>query len=44
MVGVDRSWYHNGQLEEEITYTDDGTWISTSRWDEDGGLVYRDNA
>ena len=39
-VGVDRTWYHSGQLEEEITYTDDGAQISVRRWNEDGDLTY----
>jgi antitoxin component YwqK of YwqJK toxin-antitoxin module len=43
-VGLERTWHHNGQLEEEISYTEEGTWIATRRWDEDGELVFTDSA
>jgi antitoxin component YwqK of YwqJK toxin-antitoxin module len=42
-VGLHRTWYRNGQLEEEKVYTEEGTWVSTSRWSEDGVLTYTDS-
>jgi antitoxin component YwqK of YwqJK toxin-antitoxin module len=41
-VGAHRTWYANGRLQEEISYSDDGTWLSTRRWNEAGELTYTD--
>jgi antitoxin component YwqK of YwqJK toxin-antitoxin module len=35
-VGVHRSWYPNGQLEEEATFGDNGFVQDRQRWAEDG--------
>jgi antitoxin component YwqK of YwqJK toxin-antitoxin module len=42
--GPDRTWYHSGQLEEEIMYSDEGRYVHTKRWSENGTLTYSDYA